>query len=50
VSSSLKTLGAVTPFVADLERSKRLYWDVFGLPVISAGRFSDRLRRDSLPC
>ena len=34
MSSSLRSIGAITLFVEDLERSKLFYQDVFGLPVI----------------
>jgi lactoylglutathione lyase len=33
MTSSLKSVGAITLFVEELERSKTFYGDVFGLPV-----------------
>jgi lactoylglutathione lyase len=33
VSASLKSVGAITLFVEDLQRSKLFYQDIFGLPV-----------------
>lgn len=48
MSASLKSLGAITLFVEDPQRSKSFYEDVFGLPVLFEDEDSAALSMENL--
>ena len=48
MSASLKSVGVVTLFVGDLQRSKTFYRDVFGLPVHFEDQSSAVFKFDNL--